>query len=257
MRHLFLSPHLDDTALSCGGTAHQLAQRGDVVWNATLCTADAPANWRGSSAAQHVHAEWQLGDQPYAARRSEDARACALLGITSLHLGLPDAVYRFNPAGAPLYTDNFMAGALALFDLTVTCEQAARALRVMLYEQIGPGDLRVYCPLTLGGHVDHLLLRRAIESLQGVLNSHISYYEDYPYGERADALNHAATRNLKPVVHKLGAPDLDARIAAILCYPSQLQPVFHLPAGTGLNAAVAARVRAYAGAIGGERYWAA
>ena len=255
MRHLFLSPHLDDTALSCGGLAHQLAVSGAEVFNATLCTADAPANWQASSAAAHVHAEWQLGDQPYPARRAEDLKACAQLGIKPLHLGLPDAVYRFDPSGSPLYTDNFMGGKLAFFDLSTTLEQAARALRIMLYERVGLSDLQLYCPLTLGGHVDHLLLRRAVESLQSVLNLHICYYEDYPYGEYNDARSHPATRNLTPRVYPLTTADLDARISAILCYPSQLQPVFHLPPGPQLNGAVATRVRVYSAGIGGERIW--
>ena len=255
MRHLFISAHLDDTALSCGGTAHQLAAGGQSVWSATLCTGDTPPTWLASPAARRVHEEWQLGDNPYVARRQEDLSACKVLGIKPIHLGLPDAVYRFNPAGAPLYTDDFMSGKLVYQDLSRTLEETARALRMMLYEQIGLGDLQLYCPLTLGGHVDHVLLRHAIESLQCVLNLHILYYEDYPYGERDLAQNNPVTRTMSPQIHALGAEDLDARIAAIQCYPSQLQPVFHLPPGPELNAAVAARVRAYASTIGGERYW--
>ena len=254
MRHLFVSPHLDDIALSCGGVARQRVLAGDEVFVATVCTADAPTNWRASPAAHHVHAEWRLGNQPYPLRRREDDAACALLGARAVHLNQPDAVYRFDAAGAPYYTNNFMGGQVHPADQRDQGGALERALLAWL-EKNGLRQLRVIAPLGLGGHVDHLLTRRVVERVCKARGLKLSYFEDFPYGERIDVLKSPVTRGLTARVHALTPAELDARVRACLCYPSQLEPVFHLPAGPELNDAVTARITTYASRIGGERLW--
>ena len=80
MQHFFISPHLDDIALSCGGFVRRLVGSGELVTIVSVCTADTPTGQPLSAAAKHVHAEWQLGEQPYPHRRAEDAKACVALG---------------------------------------------------------------------------------------------------------------------------------------------------------------------------------
>ena len=41
--HLFISPHLDDVVLSCGGYIHRLTTSGEKVVIVTVITADVPA----------------------------------------------------------------------------------------------------------------------------------------------------------------------------------------------------------------------
>ncbi|NJM40677.1 MAG: hypothetical protein HC853_07865 [Anaerolineae bacterium] len=149
MPHFFISPHLDDIALSCGGFVHRLARAGEAVTVVSVCTADVTADSPLSAAAKHVHGEWQLGEQPYAQRRAEDMAACAALGANAIHLNLLDAVYRRDNAGQSLYERDFIGIPVNPFDW----QGHALALNAKLWETLAPHkeDLRVYCPLGGGG----------------------------------------------------------------------------------------------------------
>ncbi len=247
--HLFLSPHLDDIALSCAGLVHQLARAGERVTIAVVCTGDTPKDIALSEAARHVHWEWQLGeDNPYAARRAEDIAACEAFGVAPLHLGFLDAVYRHDPLGQPLYTRNFIGGAVHDFDWRTTYFALAAKLRIAT-----AGATRVYCPLAIGGHVDHVLVRSAAET---ALPGGLTYYEDYPYAQKiaSGALPQqdlsALTRGLRPTLVKLQESDVLARIELIGRYRSQQFALFEEVAS------MPTKVRAYIEAAGGERYYA-
>jgi LmbE family N-acetylglucosaminyl deacetylase len=245
---LFVSPHLDDIALSCGGYAHRLAHSGEQVLIATLCTADAPAGQPLSPAAQHEHWQWQLGEQPYQFRRQEDARMVAVLGAQPVHLGLLDAIYRHDDNGVPLYEGKqFMGGQVHPWDLAHQLPAVLKALQGVLDDY---HPQRVFCPLTAGGHVDHIIARQAVEQLCDVRT--LAYYEDYPYAQKdttalAGLLRH--DQNWRPMLIQLSEEEIETRIAAIHCYQSQLFAVF------GDASTMPARVREYIASTGGERYW--
>jgi LmbE family N-acetylglucosaminyl deacetylase len=246
--HLFISPHLDDIALSCGGYAYRLGCAGERVLIATVCTADAPAGQALSPSAAHEHWQWQLGDQPYHFRRHEDERVAAQLGAEYAHLGLLDAIYRHDGDGVPLYEGKqFIGGEVHSWDWQHLFPALLAALEPVLS---APGVERVYCPLTAGGHVDHILVRRAIEQLCSP--QQVIYYEDYPYAQKdAAALSRllAGAAAWRPFLVELTPAEIDARVAAIACYQSQLFAVF------GDASAMPARVREYIARTGGERYW--
>lgn len=249
--YIFISPHLDDIALSCGGYAGRLAGQGcDVIW-AALCTADAPAGQPLSPAARHEHWQWQLGPRPYEHRRLEDAAASARLGGRSVHLGLLDAVYRHDDVGAPLYEGKqFMSGQVHPHDWTHLYPRVAEALGGLLRPL---SRARIFCPLTLGGHVDHVIARRAVEQL--CAPGQIAYYEDYPYADKdrqalAPYLSQAGEGGAwRPAVVELTPQEIEARVEAIACYRSQLFALF------GEAETMPQRVREYVARVGGERYW--
>lgn len=243
---LFVSPHLDDIALSCGGFVSRLAVHGQLIRIATVCTADAPAGQALSEAAQHVHWEWQLGEQPYARRREEDVAACASLGAQPVHLGLLDAVYRHDGQGQPLYTRDFIGGHVREYDW----QHYFPALKAALREPVRRAR-HIFCPLAIGGHVDHVLVRRAVEELADE-EALLRYYEDFPYAAKAvEFENRPVTEGLTPNLVQLSEKEIKARIEAIACYPSQMFALFE-QAGD-----MPARVRNYIARTGGERYWTA
>jgi LmbE family N-acetylglucosaminyl deacetylase len=239
---VFVSPHLDDVALSCGGLAYRLASQGQHVVVVTVCTADTPPGEPRFEAAKRVHAEWQLGNNPYRHRREEDIAASSVLGTRSVHLGLPDAVYRRDEAGQPLYTNDFMGGVVHLLDWQHLYPAVVSALRPLLDD----AD-RVYSPLAIGGHVDHIIVRRAVETL--VEPQRVRYFEDFPYAGRADWHSGEVVDGLAPNPEQLSEAEREARIRAIACYPSQMVALF------GSVEAMPMRVRNYIASAGGERYW--
>ena len=70
MRWIYLSPHLDDIVLSCGGMVWQQVQAGDVVEIWTIFSGDAPPGPLAGFA-QELHARWQTGPEASAVRRAE------------------------------------------------------------------------------------------------------------------------------------------------------------------------------------------
>jgi len=178
--HLFISPHLDDIALSCAGYVYRLTQSGEEVVIATVCTADAPSGATLSPAALHEHWQWQLGDRPYEERCFEDDRVAAILGAAYAHMGLLDAIYRYDENGVPLYSDKqFMGGHVHPSDWLNQYPELVSRLSDLV-QTLAPA--RLYGPLAAGGHVDHIITRRAVE--QACSAERIAYYEDYPYAQK-------------------------------------------------------------------------
>jgi LmbE family N-acetylglucosaminyl deacetylase len=58
-QHIFLSPHLDDAVLSCGGLLAQLTQQGQAVRVINIFAGIPPANRPLSAFARYQHRQWQ------------------------------------------------------------------------------------------------------------------------------------------------------------------------------------------------------
>jgi LmbE family N-acetylglucosaminyl deacetylase len=240
---LYLSPHLDDAALSCGGQIHQLTAAGRSVLVVTITAGDPPAV-PPSAFAQLLHDRWQLAGEVVAGRRAEDAAACHRLGADYLHWDIPDCIYRVDPvSGAALYpSGETIFGAVHPAEASLITALAQRMAAL-------PPCGRVIAPLAVGRHVDHQLVRAAAEQWQG---SALFYYEDYPYVQRPEALAEApafSPAEWHPTIIPLTPADLQAKYDAITCFQSQLSTFFTDPAD------LERQVGGYAAAVGGERLW--
>ena len=59
-RHIYLSPHLDDAALSCGGGIAAQRAAGERVLVVTFCTGAPAPDMQFSDLAQEFHRKWGL-----------------------------------------------------------------------------------------------------------------------------------------------------------------------------------------------------
>lgn len=243
---IYLSPHLDDVALSCGGQIYTATQAGEHVLIVTVTAGDPFAGDAAISAyAQSLHDRWELLVDAVAARRAEDLAAAAILGADTLHWTLSDCIYRSDPvSGDPYYvSDEDIFGPVAAGEEPLVAELAA-AVRDL------PAAARIIAPLTVGNHVDHQLTRLAAEAV--VPPDKLLYYEDYPYaqtaGAVADLVAHPSDGWAATTV-ALDEAALRAKIAAITAYRSQLSTFFVDEAD------LAHQVRAFAATCGGERLW--
>jgi LmbE family N-acetylglucosaminyl deacetylase len=237
---LYLSPHLDDAALSCGGQIAQATRRGARVLIVTVMAGDPPADAANDYIAS-LHARWELGRDAAAQRRAEDLAACALLGADALHLDAPDCIYRLDPAtGAPLYVSD-----ADIFG-EIHPAEAPLAARIAGLLAGLPAATQVYAPLTVGHHVDHLLVRAAAEQVWG---DALRYYEDYPYVQQPGKLDAVlgGAADWRAIVTPLDTDALDAKCAAISAFRSQLSTFF------ADRADLEAQVKGYAAQVGGER----
>ncbi|HLF26646.1 MAG TPA: PIG-L family deacetylase [Anaerolineae bacterium] len=232
--HVFLSPHLDDVALSCGGMLHQLVQSGQTVQVITVFAGDPPSAPL-TPFAHRLHERWQTDP---VGRRAEDIEALRCLGAEGTHWPYPDAVYRRDPlTGMALYaTEESIFGAMVAADAGTVASIAQPLSRI-------DPTAQVIAPLSAGHHVDHQLLRAAGEAL----GRELSYYEDYPYvetPERIEAVLRVGRWAAKAI--PLSEEAIRAKVAAILAYRSQLSTFF------ADATEVEPRIRAYAQRVGGE-----
>jgi LmbE family N-acetylglucosaminyl deacetylase len=104
MNHLFLSPHLDDVVLSCGGMIAELITAADnvTVFNVFSGYASPPY----SKSAQVLHQLWGSPVNVIRLRRAEDEAALAKLGAAAYFEDFPEALYRRDNESHWLYNDN-------------------------------------------------------------------------------------------------------------------------------------------------------
>jgi LmbE family N-acetylglucosaminyl deacetylase len=240
---IYLSPHLDDAALSCGGQIYERTRQGERVLIVTVAAGDVPAAPLSELARLH-HERWQLVADTVQRRREEDILACQILGADYRHWSLPDCIYRRHPqTNEPLYT--------TLDAIFGSVRAAESGLVAQLARQMAglPPAAQVYAPLGVGGHVDHQLTRQAAEICYG---RSLTYYEDYPYvamaGTLAKVIAPDDTR-WQPTTVPLSEAALQAKYRSIAAFASQLSSFFHDQAD------MEAQVGSYAAQVGGERLW--
>jgi LmbE family N-acetylglucosaminyl deacetylase len=244
-RALFLSPHFDDVALSCGGTAAEAAAGGQVVV-ATIFAGQPPGEL--NAFARWQHDRWGTHDGAVDRRRDEDAAAMRALGASAIWLDFPDAIYR----DSWYLNDETLFGPINPGDAATSSSIRESITRLLATHQ----PEVVYAPLGVGGHVDHRMTRDAAIAGHRV-GVELLLYEDFPYCVTSDAVDRWRSElplRLVPCLVDVTA-SLDARIRAIEAYPSQLPTIFrHYGPWESL-------VRAYATALSqrpdhyAERFW--
>jgi LmbE family N-acetylglucosaminyl deacetylase len=155
MRVIYLSAHLDDAVLSCGGLIFEQVKQGIPVEVWTIMCGAPP----------------DKDPLPYQKRIDEDKKAVEMLGAKPVHLDFLDAFGRKGADSQRLYD---------VVESPVHPEDQEFITDVSLAIGLGieQGDT-LMCPLAIGAHVDHVVLRRACEELDIPLE----YYADFPYIE--------------------------------------------------------------------------
>jgi LmbE family N-acetylglucosaminyl deacetylase len=239
MRWIYLSPHFDDAVLSCGGLIYEQVRQGIQVEIWTILAGDPPAGPLSEFALEN-HALWGFtsAEETITARKAEDEDAAAIVEAELVQFELPDCIYRRSPKGEYLYTRSVITSP----------HPADRKLPVriatVLRSELRQEDLLV-CPLALGGHVDHILVRRAAESMLRPL----FYYADVPYVLNQPEALAPAVSALEARFFPVSETGLDTWLNGVSAYRSQLDSLFK-GAGT-LNAAI----RSYWGGERGLYLW--
>ncbi len=218
MRIIYLSPHLDDAVLSAGGMIYTQSTAGTPVEIWTLM-AGIPHDSEPPPFAQVMHHIWGFRSalETVLARRTEDRRAAVELGARAVHFDFLDAIYRRGPDGEPLYTD-VMVPPLPV-DVSLI-QQVAQALS----SRLEPDD-QVICQLGIGSHADHILVRRAAETLRRPLiyDADMPYVLDHP-GELPSRI-----AGMRDTLEPISDVAFQRWISAIQCYASQIDPVYGSP----------------------------
>jgi LmbE family N-acetylglucosaminyl deacetylase len=171
MRWIFISPHFDDAVLSCGGLIYDLAKKQIPVEIWTVFAGEAQPGPL-SPLAMSCHQQWGFtsAEEVVEARRIENQDAASEVGADTLNLSIPDCIYRRSLKGELLYPEDVFVP-IHPFEKDLDFNIAAA-----LSNELQPDD-KIVGPLAIGGHVDHVLTRRAVECLERPF----SYYADIPY----------------------------------------------------------------------------
>lgn len=213
MHWIYLSPHLDDAAFSCGGLIWEQIGRGDRVEIWTVCAGDPPKDGLSPFAAE-IHERWQTGLNGPAHRREEDRLSCRILGAEPRHFSLGDCIYRRSPRdGSWLYTaEEHLFG-----DIHPEEEQLVATLADELDGEM-PAQASLVAPLTIGGHVDHRLVRRAAERIDRPL----AYYVEFPYAIWFGEIPEALIQGLRAGNQTVSERGLEAWVASAVAHASQI-----------------------------------
>lgn len=220
MRAVLLSPHLDDAIMCLGGWASTVASATfDVI--VTTIFAGLPPAGPLSRVAHGFHRDCGLGTNAVLERRAEDTTAAALVGAETRWLDIPDAIYRLAD-GVPVYPSHGDLFGIPAPGEDVLCTAATRLLA---QECQVPGVLLM--PLSVGGHVDHVLARRIGEAFAAALPDScvVGYYEEslYTAQQGRRAWDRVDTRGLSPMEIIVTGEALDRKLAAIMAYTSQVR----------------------------------
>jgi LmbE family N-acetylglucosaminyl deacetylase len=230
-KHIYLSPHLDDAVLSCGGAIHRHAIVGDPVLVITFLTGEATAHGVTGALSPFAllqHHYWGDPPHPMALRRAEDMAALALLKADWYHVGYLDAVYRTGANGRWLYTDlETLLGPVQPDDPMVSAQSDLIA-QVHGFTRHAT-DPVIYAPLAVGRHVDHQIVHAAARQLVS-RGCRVAFYEDYPYAGQPSAseavLAAASASDWRLEVIHLDPADVTAWVKAVDYYRSQLGTLF-------------------------------
>lgn len=249
--HIYLSPHLDDAALSCGGGIARFVANGHAVLVVNICSGSPAPDAEFSPFAQEMHGKWGLpAAEAVAMRRVEDNAALEILGVDAYQLDLLDAIYRMPAA----YSDD-----PTLFGTVDACDSLVDALRLALLPLLARyPEAILYAPLGVGRHVDHQVAYQvAVELIRG--GTSVAFYEDFPYVAASGALEQRLAELgggelFLPVVTPIDAT-LARKISAIDAYTSQIASLFGDAARMGyVVTSYAEGLRPDAGTYG-ERLW--
>ena len=211
---LFLSPHLDDVAFSCGGTLLRLT--GDPRWRVVLCTIFTASVPEPQGFALRCQTDKGIPREVdyMALRRTEDEAYAAFASVhDARRWGYREAPHRGYESPADLFAgvrDDDAVGQPLEHDLAA------------LDDDIQP-DL-VFAPQGLGNHADHLQTIRAALAVWPV--ERIAWYRDTPYAIREPGARPAGWLRLEedlfPCRVPLPSAVLERKIAGCALYASQI-----------------------------------
>src|SRR5215204_7812 len=210
MRWIYLSPHLDDAALSAGGLIYEQTQAGIPVEIWTFMCGD-PQLSEYSPFTEKLHEIWGFADaaETVHKRRIEDTNAANILGAKVVHFDFLDCVYRRGKDGNWLYPEGVF-GSIHPEDADLPTQIAAE-----ITPRLQTDDVLV-CQLSVGSHVDHVLVRQAAE----LLGRPLIYDIDMPYFLYKSDEFEAKSAGLKESTRRITEAALERWLDAVVEYKS-------------------------------------
>ena len=244
-RIFFFSPHFDDVIFSAGGTVVNHLNNNDDVFVVTVFSAIPSLNNVSKFSLSIIHPNLVKK------RVKENFIILNNIGAKIINLDFFDAIFRKDVNGQDLYLswgDIFIKNE----DIHFKESNLYFFVKEKIFSFIDKSENSIfYFPLSLGGHIDHVILNKiAKEACNKFKNLNIYYYEDLPY---ADNFSSKDAFFNDYVVKKIEDIDVDYKISLVSKYKEGLA------IGAGASAVIS-HIKNHASRIGKkgknfERFW--
>ena len=231
-RLIVLSPHLDDAVLSCGALMNHARTETSVTVVTFFTEGTEPPYTYG--ARRYLH---KTGDSDanslFLARRAEDQAVLEGAGISYVHVGLKEILFRRRtqpllsrfPWASRLIPElsysyptihlHVIRGGISPDDLG-TIRSVLDTIDHLSLES----STLFLAPLGVGGHKDHILVRTAAE----LSRKRVAYYSDFPYNTRHSVDLSFVQRN--SLMQTTWSRDVAAKLPLIRAYRTQVDNLF-------------------------------
>ncbi len=220
-RFILVSPHLDDAVLSASSLINKLTEANLKTEVITVFTAGdlAPYTPQGKDFLRQTG--FNNPKDLFGVFKKEDTAAMKNLGINFSHLDFIDAAFRKDKKGSNIYLDSQkqFSGIVSGKDSHLIKELAGKIKKHVVNRE----GVTFFVPLGVGGHVDHVIVRKAVESLKRP----VIYWEDYPYNTNPFSVRSFFAQNNKyRLLFKLKKENSSAKQKFIRTYKSQMKVLF-------------------------------
>ena len=231
-RLIVLSPHLDDAVLSCGALMNH-ARKEMSVTVVTFFTEGGAPPYTYNARRYLRQTRDRTANSLFIARRAEDQAVLEGAGISYVHVGLTEILFRRRTRPLlnrlpwasrlipelshlyPTYRLHVIRGGISPDDFSTI----RRIIDTI--DQLSPTSSTLFlAPLAVGSHKDHVLVRTAAE----LSRKRVAYYSDFPYNTRYSVDLSFVQRN--PSVQAIWSHDLASKLPLIGAYRTQVNTLF-------------------------------
>jgi LmbE family N-acetylglucosaminyl deacetylase len=229
---IFISPHLDDAASSCGNLIKYLRKKTPVLVLTVFTEGSSPPYSSFTTSFMNA-CGYNNAKAFFRSRRKEDTLVFKTLKVAFFHLGFIDAAWRqvtnnhllrsvilrIFPSALFLYPKTVFKNQEHVFDKSLI-DQIYKSINALINKT---NAYVIFSPLAVGSHVDHLLVRKVCEKYF----PQTIYWLDYPYMfENAIPKDFIKKKCLRPSIFRVNS-DLDKRkYSLLLKYKSQISAIF-------------------------------
>ena len=226
----FISPHFDDAVLSSGGLMLSLSDKVPISVINVFTKAD-----RGPytlSAKMHLRKnKFKDARILYGVRNNEDKKILGKLGVERINLGFIEALYRkksIDKASSlmgklipeithvyPIFRLHVVGENMSGREKELESEISEKLKKLVKKESI------VFCPLGLGGHIDHIIVRDVC--LKNFKN--LVFWFDFPYSEKEPKTFYSLLEEIGLEVFSF-KNNLKKKKEMVLGYKSQVMNLF-------------------------------
>lgn len=221
-KFMFFSPHLDDAILSCGQLIIELLKKNADITVITVFTKTKTKTISPQGKQFLKQCGYKTSSKLYRDFNLEDKKVLKHLKVKYIHLGFTDAAWRTNEIGKPTYqnSDVQFSGNVSVSDKKLIKDVSQKIKSIINKRK---GETMIFAPLSIGSHVDHVIVKKALEKI----NVPAIYWKDYPYCLNKKLIKQYFLNNKNEIKYlKLSTLNHRSKNKLIMFYRSQLKSLF-------------------------------